>query len=281
MKIITLEEVTLTSLTRCFNLAFSDYVIKFNATEDYLKNRWKNAGVDYSLSVGVLDGEKLVGFIVNCVRPWNGKLTAFNCGTGVIPSHRGNQLTEKMYDFFIPKLKEQNVESLALEVIQENAKAIHLYQKVGLEIRRGLDIYTGEIKVDKVFENVDGLEFRKIESLDLVSFASMLEYEPVWENNNLTIQSDISNHEFFGVFLGKQTVAFAVVHMENENVPQFGFHLAYRNEEVGKFLFYHISRAYPEVKIKNVDASANRIIDLIKIIGLEKRISQYEMVSYL
>ncbi len=49
-----------------------------------------------------------------------GKLTAHNDGTGVIPTYRGNQLVDKMYEVAIPRFKAKGIEQCTLEVIQEN-----------------------------------------------------------------------------------------------------------------------------------------------------------------
>jgi len=108
MEFINLDKTPLSILTSCFNLAFSDYFVKFNATEDYLRDRWFAADVDFSLSAGVMDKNELVGFIINGVREWNGIQSAFNVGTGVIPSCRGNRLTEKMYQFLQPLMKKKS-----------------------------------------------------------------------------------------------------------------------------------------------------------------------------
>ncbi|MEM6967244.1 MAG: GNAT family N-acetyltransferase, partial [Bacteroidota bacterium] len=176
MQIITLEHTSISDLTKCFNKAFSDYFVKFNVTEAYLQDRWYAAGVDFSLSAGVMDGGLLVGFIMNAVQEWRGLKSAFNVGTGVIPSHRGNQLTEKMYDFFLPKLIAQNIKCLGLEVIQENHKAIHIYKKVGLVISRGLNCYNGEIRSDLLVQ-VDGISFKEIKNPDWKKLQSFHDFE--------------------------------------------------------------------------------------------------------
>ena len=62
MEFITLDKTPISILTPCFNLAFSDYFVKFNATEDYLRERWLAADVDYSLSAEMMDDGLLVGF---------------------------------------------------------------------------------------------------------------------------------------------------------------------------------------------------------------------------
>lgn len=280
MKIITLDGIPLSDLTACFNEAFSDYFMKFNATESYLEERWKGAGIDFSLSTGVMDDGKLVGFIVNGVRDWNGLKTAFNGGTGVVPSHRGNGLTEKMYQFLAPKFSENGIQALTLEVIQENELAIHVYEKVGLKIRRGLYCYGGELKV-KAPKITQGVVFKKLITPAWDTFSSFYDMEPAWENKNVAIKTCEELYSFYGVEKNNELIASAIIKDKNLYISQFGVHPDYRTQGVGTFLFSHLSILYPSLKIINIDASSLGVIKFIESVGLKNSVNQYEMVSYL
>ena len=280
MEIITLDGVPISDLTVCFNEAFSDYFMKFSATESYLEQRWKGAAVDFLLSAGVMEDGKLVGFIVNGVRDWNGLKTAFNAGTGVIPSHRGNGFTEKMYQFLAPKFSESGIRSLSLEVIQENEKAIHVYEKAGLKIRRGLYCYSGEIKIE-VPKTTQDLVFKILETPDWDTFKSFCDIEPAWENKKIAIKTCEELYSFYGVEKNNELIAFAIIKDKNLYISQFGVHPEFRNQSVGKFLFSHLSRLYSSLKIINIDASAGSVIKFIERVGLKNSVNQYEMVSYL
>ena len=280
MEIITLEKTSLPILTTCFNLAFSDYFVKFNATESYLEQRWKGAGVDFSLSAGVMDEGKLVGFIFNGIRDRNGLKTAFNVGTGVIPSHRGNGFTEKMYGFLMPKFQEHQIQSLGLEVIQENVKAIHVYEKVGLKRKRGLHCFGGTIKIEKL-KSANDLVFKKLENPQWEVFQSFYEFEPAWENKKEAIQTCEELFSFYGVEKNGQLIGCAIVKNKDGNIAQFGVHPEYRNQGVGKFLFIQLASLHPSVKSNNIDATANDTLKFLKKVGLKNTVNQYEMVSYL
>ncbi len=280
MEIISLDKVPLSKITICFNHAFSDYFVKFNATECYLKRRWKGAGVDLSLSSGVLDKGKLVGFIIIGIRNWKGLKTAFNSGTGVIPSHRGNALTEKMYEFLLPKFKTKNIRCLSLEVIQENIKAVHIYEKVGLKIHRGLHCYGGEVKVE-IPKLENGIEFFEMKNPTINVFKSFYDFEPAWENNNQSVQENIEDYKFYGVKNKESLLAFAIIKSENGCLSQFGVHPDHRQKGIGKFLFGHLSKVYPTMKTNNVDASAIHVLKFLEDLGMKNTVNQYEMVSYL
>ncbi len=280
MEVITLDKIPISDLTVCFNQAFSDYFVKFSATESYLEERWKGAGIDFSLSSGVMDEGKLVGFIVNGVRDWNGLKTAFNSGTGVIPTHRGNGLTEKMYQSLKSKFIENGIQSLALEVIQENIKAIHVYEKAGLKIRRGFHCFGGEIKIDST-KLAQGLVIKEIKNPKWESFKSFYDFEPAWENNNEAIKTCEELYSFWGVENKNKLIAYAIVKNKNGDIPQFGVLPEFRSQGVGKFLFSHISTLHSSIRSNNIDASALSVLKFLETIGLKNTVNQYEMVSYL
>lgn len=280
MEIITLESTSIKDLTACFNEAFSDYFIKFNATEFYLAERWKGAGIDFSLSAGVLDGNQLVGFIMIGIRDWQGHKTAFNAGTGVIPSHRGNKLTERMYDFLIPKFKENEVKAMSLEVIQENVKAIHVYEKVGLKIDRGLNCFKGAITIEGTEQGQD-MSFQETDTPQWDFMQSCYSIEPAWESNNLALQACSDLYAFFEVKKENELIGFINIRKDNGDIKQFGVHPNYRNQGVGKFMFFQVAKKYPEVKLNNVDDSAPEVLSFLDRVGLHNVINQYEMVSYL
>lgn len=280
MEFITLDKTPLSIITSCFNLAFSDYFVKFNATEDYLRERWFAADVDYSLSAGVMIDDQLVGFIINGVREWNGLKSAFNVGTGVIPSHRGNGLTEKMYQFLMPQFMEQEIKCLGLEVIQENIKAIYVYEKVGLKTKRGFHCFNGEIKIEQPKLD-DKLEFVTIDKPDWNLFNTFLDYQPAWENNNHSIIKDFKKYSIYGVLKNNNIIAFAIIKKENGYIPQFAVAKNHRRKGIAKFLFHEISKIHPTIKINNVDSSAIPSLDFLNKIGLNNVINQFEMITYL
>ena len=119
-----LEGIEFDRIADCFLKSFANYYVKVPTDKNYYKNRWEMAKVDYALSYGMFDGEKLIGFIINAIDNRNGKRIAFNTGTGVLPEYRGRGIVKSIYDFAIPDLKNSGITKCLLEVIIENIKAI-------------------------------------------------------------------------------------------------------------------------------------------------------------
>lgn len=279
MKLITLDQVEFSKIVDCFNLAFSDYVIKFVVTEDYLRKRWHGANMHLSLSAGIMDGEDLVGFIAIGIGERNGKKASYNGGTGVIPTHRGNGYTTQMYDFLLHKFKAFGVETHLLEVIQGNDKAIHLYEKAGLKIERGITSFEGEISLDK--NRNEAVSVKEVQLPNWKLTAPFLDYIPTWDFTNMAIIRNKEDYRYFEAFLNDELVGFAIVKKKDGMIMQFGVSPKHRKKGIGSALFFYLKNHFPKIRIINIDDRKKHVIAFAKYLGLENTVNQYEMVSYL
>ena len=85
------------TIMACFLSAFENYFVKMPTDPKYYKQRWKAAKVNFNLSYGMFDNDKLVGFIINAIDERYGEYIAFNTGTGVIPEYRGQKIVKSIY----------------------------------------------------------------------------------------------------------------------------------------------------------------------------------------
>ena len=269
----TLDNFSIKELTAAFNEGFSDYVVKFNATEEYLDHRWKGARVRYEYSAGMLLNGHLKGILVHGIDDWNGKKTAFNCATCVAPAARGNAFTARAYDFLMPMLHEIGIEQMALEVIQSNTKAVKVYEKVGFGINRDLKCLRGAIQAPTI-ATANAWTFRQ---LDEIPSPAWLYYEPTWENMSHAIRANPAIHETFAVIEEKAVLAYTVVEKARKRIKQLFIDPNHRTAGVGEYLFQHLSIQYPEIDIVNVPDMAKEDLALLRKIGLEDYIAQFEM----
>ncbi|MGD8413738.1 MAG: GNAT family N-acetyltransferase, partial [Candidatus Latescibacterota bacterium] len=125
---------------QAFLQAFADYYVETGGiTEEVLYNRAVKNGVDFSVSVGAFDAERLVAMTLVGLDQWKGATAAFDIGTGVVPGHRGRGVAKEMFQFALPRLRERGATRFVLEVIQENQPAIKAYKAVGFEVTREFD----------------------------------------------------------------------------------------------------------------------------------------------
>ncbi len=136
MQVKSLKNINYPILMDCFNKAFHNYFVKLPTDTNFWKERWQQAKVDLSLSYGMFDKDRLIGFIINAIDQRNGELTAYNAGTGVLPQYRGEKIVKSIYDFALPNLKQNGITKCTLEVIKENEIAIKSYRSIGFVISK-------------------------------------------------------------------------------------------------------------------------------------------------
>lgn len=273
-----LVNVSLAELTMVFNDAFADYIMKITVTESYLENRWTAAGVDYSLSFGAFEDEQLVGFIIHAIGEWNGNLTAFNVGTGVIPEFRGQRLVKKIYDHAVSLLIKNDIKECRLEVIQGNEKAIKAYQSVGFIIERDLICYN--LKLDsKEKKSVYNNRIFREESLINVSWEELENYWdflPSWENSNACLKRN-KGFEYVQLLEDNKTKAYAIVNPVRGTIAQFGVLKGERKKGYGLELFNYLMFMLNQLVIINIESNSLDTIKFLEKMGLKELISQHEM----
>ena len=85
-------------------------------------------------SVIAFMNDEPIGIVLNGIWQRNGKKVAWNGGTGVAPAYRKQGVGQALMEETLRIYEEQGVELAALVAIRENAKAISLYEKMGLEL---------------------------------------------------------------------------------------------------------------------------------------------------
>ena len=141
---VEIKQLTNTSFNDIYNafaLAFSDYVVQMKLTEEQLLHMVERRGCDLNLSFGAFDNNKLVGFTLNGVGNWKGKLTAYDTGTGIIKEYRGQGISKRLFNESLPILRENNISNYLLEVIKTNTPAYELYKKMGFSVTRELGFF--------------------------------------------------------------------------------------------------------------------------------------------
>ena len=95
IEIKQLTDVSIEEIYTAFSNAFSDYVEPFDLTINQLKHMIERRGYNFHLSFGAFNGNDLVGLTLNGIGDWNGRLTAYDTGTGVIKEFRKKETQQK------------------------------------------------------------------------------------------------------------------------------------------------------------------------------------------
>ncbi len=122
----TLEGTGVEVLREVFEDAFSDYQVKMELPLWKFQQMLQRRGFAPEISLGAYHKDRLVGFVLNGLRVWNGKPTVYDMGTGVIGEYRKQGITSSMLMALKSLLKEKRVDQYLLEVLQVNTPAVEL-----------------------------------------------------------------------------------------------------------------------------------------------------------
>jgi ribosomal protein S18 acetylase RimI-like enzyme len=281
MIIANLTSTNLSEITRSFNAAFSDYIIQFTATEEYLENRWEAAGVNFNLSFGAFINGKLVGFIIHGIDNWNGLKTAFNVGTGVIPEHRGKKIVKKLYNYALPILKSHGIEQCRLEVIQNNEKAVKAYKRVGFKEERELLGFTykcNQIQYEIAPVRQIQLKIKNdIMNIDWNKVKAFWDFEPSWENSISCLMRKFENYQFLGLLRKESLIGYAIINPKTGYIPQFALAEKERCKGYAYYLFQKLTLISNQLAVINVDKQSLDTLSFLKSFGFKEFVSQFEM----
>lgn len=277
-----LREHDVPALYDTFVAAFADYIIPIRVSRAEFAMKFKREGVEPSFCVGAYYGSQLVGFIMTGLGEWQGIPTAYNAGTGVVPEHRGNQLTKQLYAFLLPKLHESGVEQCLLEVIKGNEAAFKVYRSIGFEKVRSLDCYrspVGELLLPAE-EHEPVVEIRKAAKADWKTYASFCDNRPSWQNSSEAFKRSPDQKMILEAYTEEHLVGFVAFFPRTGSVAQLAVHPENRNQGIAKALLKEAIKQSqaPALMFLNVDQADARLATFLERIHVRHFLTQYEML---
>lgn len=256
-------------IMECFLLAFENYFVKMPTDYNYYKQRWKAAKVNFNLSYGMFDDDKLVGFIINAIDERQGDKIAYNTGTGVIPDYRGRKIVKSIYDYAIPELLKNGITKCLLEVITENYKAIKSYKGIGFKICKEFKCFKGRLFIKS--QNDFTLKKVTYQDMNWSEFPNQNLYS--WDNQKESLLK--GQYDYFQVLNSNHIQSYFVMNSENGYVAQF--EVLENSTKNLSALFSAIQSINQEIRINNIDNKLNQKIKAVESVGLKNTVNQFEM----
>lgn len=270
----TLTDIAIDDILAVFNKSFSDYITPLQLSRQQLEAKLASDNIDLSLSPGAFVDGEMVGFILHGYRFHQGRHLAYNAGTGVVPSQRGQGLTTKLYEFVMPLLKERGVEELSLEVITENKPALAIYEKTGFKKTRLLHCYRGAVKAIQS----DAYEVLPLENHHWPLLQSFWDVQPSWQNAIPAVEVLRATNYSAGVFIDDLLRGYVIFNPLSKRVQHIAVDPAFRGQGVGRALIDHITSKFGEqLTVINVDEASAATTGFLEAMGLERFVAQYEM----
>ncbi|WP_353162354.1 GNAT family N-acetyltransferase [Myroides odoratus] len=276
MKVIDLSQVDKEAIVQVLNESFADYIIPLQLTVEQLENKIAAENIQLHLSVGVLDQEKLVGFMLHALNSVEGKLTAYNAATGVVPSHRGQGLVAKMYAWLLERLVPLEVEQLVLEVIEGNHSAIRAYEKMGYHKARKLICFEGETEVNQANKPV---EIQELTDFNWTVFSSFWDIQPSWQNSVSALENSKARCHILGAYQAEKMVGYLIFNPMSKRVLQLAVDADYRRQGIATQLIETMQQitASKAVYVYNIDDTSKAMAAFFSQLNLASDLAQFEM----
>lgn len=275
-----LTETSLDTLHAAFTAAFSDYQVKLDLPFWKFTRMLKRRGYDATLSIGAFQDGQLIGFVLNGVRDWQGKPTAYDLGTGVIATYRQQGLTSKMLAELQTVLHARQVGQYLLEVITTNTAAVALYQKQGFSVQRHFACY----RMDKTaYVPQTNCPVEALPVLPVEDLTALGDFPPSWQNAAASISAVQEVFHYAVVKRDGRIIGYGVIDRETGDIPQLAVQTEYRRQGVGRSILTELVNhtTAESISILNVDEQALTLRAFLQTAGFTCFVSQYEMLRHL
>jgi ribosomal protein S18 acetylase RimI-like enzyme len=269
------------TIRETFVEAFSDYLIPFALTPEQFRNHINLNAVDLERSAGCFEGDRMIGFSLTGFGEWQGKQTAYDAGTGVVPDKRREGISTRMFEMMTRSYKNAGIEQFLLEVISTNTAAVNLYERMGFRATRDLALLQCDDTNIAAKTPPQGIEIREIDDLDWDLVSNYWDGAPSWQNSIEAVIRSRKIKRIFGAFAGGKCVGYVV------SSPSFGriAHLAvspdHRGRGIGKSLIARVrSETKPEypLQVINLDKRITSSMKFFAGLGFREHLVQHEMI---
>lgn len=264
------------SLHECFLTAFSDYEVDMRMSREQFRQRLTRDGISLEISSGAFDGERMIGFCMNALGQWQGKTTAYDGGSAMIPEYRRRGIATEMFAFLEPKLKEVGVVQYLLEVLTSNVPAANLYRKLGFVETRRLAVFRSQ----RGTRGTKELGMRVIEQPEWELFQSFWDGYPSWQNSIDAFERVAHERVIMGAYSDDACVGYGVVFVPQMNLMQLAVSPRHRRRGIGSALLAALETTEP-LKINNIDKELKGTLAFFEANGYNEVLGQYEMIKTL
>lgn len=179
LRISSAASVTLEGFAAAFNASFSGYFYPMTLTSEQLSRRVRFEHLDILRSRLAYDeGDELVGMAMLGVRGDVGWVGGF----GITEKYRGRGRAGELMTALVEEARACPVGQLTLEVLRQNAAAIRLYERAGMEIARDLIIFERQPIVAAPRGDHAPLQEAKPAEL-LQHFRRLHDHPPAWQRD--------------------------------------------------------------------------------------------------
>jgi ribosomal protein S18 acetylase RimI-like enzyme len=269
------------ALYQCFLAAFSDYVVSMAVSREHFRQRLVRDGVDLEMSVAAFDTDEMVAFSLNAPGEWQGLRTAYDSGTGVVPSHRGAGVGKNLFAYMSEILRGQEISQCLLEVVSTNLPAVGLYKKIGFKQTRKLAVLIADAKTEPD-QKPSWFELRNLQAFDWNTLSLFWDGHPSWQNAIDAVKRAETDCRALGAYDGDSCVGYGIVFEPAGNLMQLAVHHHRRRKGVGSAILHALqTELSAPLKVINIDYELDETLHFYEKQGFSLVLDQFEMIKRL
>ncbi len=260
-----------------FNRAFSDYLTNFQPTLEQFERRIHNKlNIFNDLSKVAWQGSEIVGFVLHTLNYYQGKLTLYNGGTGVIPSFRKQKVASILFEETMKTALKwpDKIECVLLEVIHNNHKAISLYESFGFGFNRELQCFMLDGKVNSQNSQIiikQSFEFKE-------EYKAHLAFEPSFLDSSNQVVHNLVNETILEAWRNSQLVGHIIFNSNLGRISQLAVNPRDRNHGVGKRMVAKAQElSTNKLSLLNLPSDEIETITALEAIGFRNDLTQFEL----
>lgn len=261
-------------LYQSFVEVYADYPVPFQPSPEQFNVRLQKLNLNVELSGIHLEGERITGFLLHTINLFQGKKTAYNGGTGVVPSARGHGIIDRLFDESLPKLYRAGAERVLLEVVEGNKPAIGLYERLGFEYQRTLKSFKSQSLLTKKASRIVLKTAQSIKP-ELKTFR---DYEPCFIDSDHQIMFNWENETLIEAYCENELCGFLIFQPHVGRVSQMGVKRENRKMGVASQLFYYAQTVSERpLTVLNIPESELDTIAALSSLGFKNELNQFEL----
>lgn len=198
------KDVSASERTQVWNNGFSDYMFPIHMTKEQLDNRLSSLSISQKLSKILYIDQQPAGIYLHGEGVFSGEKIAWLGGMAVDSKFRNQHLSVQMLHEFELTAKSRNTDTLYLEAIDGNNRAIFIYQKFGFVPLCKVLILESQKKYPLKTHH----EIQKVETLEAIGITE--DKATLWQNKT------IHGYDCLGIYAAKDLVGYAVVSFKED-----------------------------------------------------------------
>ena len=219
----SLQEKDVPQMYRAFKSAFLNYPVPFELSEEHFRKKFiEKLRINFVHSAGAFGQgqDALKAFVFTSISKYEGLLTAYNGGTGVIPEYRGKGITKQLFEYLIPRFKNEQIGQCILEVLMDNHHAIEVYQQIGFSISRNFKCYKLNPGNSVSMKENSDIKILRVQSPDWKMYTKFFDYLPCYLDSREMIEMNLGNEIVIEASLGNLTVGYAIFQNNSGRISQ-------------------------------------------------------------